>query len=147
MPLVEKGVIKNFIYDLDTAVRAGAKPTGNGQRGLGSLPSPSYNSVVIEAGEIPLAEMVRGIKYGLLVDQTLGAWAGNVRSGDFSGNVHLGIKIENGEMVGRVKDVMISGNVFEALRNIDAIEDKCHIRSGFCAPHILFSGLGVAARG
>lgn len=147
LPLVENGVIKNFIYDLDTAARAGVKPTGNGQRGLGSLPSPSYNLTAFTAGQSTLADMIGSIKYGLLVDQTIGAWAGNVRSGDFSGNVHLGIKIENGKMVGRVKDVMISGNVFEALRNVEATEDKCHMKFGIYAPHILFAGLSVASRG
>jgi len=41
--------------------------------------------------------------------------------GDFSGNVLLGFKIEKGEIVGRVKDTMISGNVYQLLKDITAI--------------------------
>lgn len=148
MPLVENGIVKNFIYDLVTAAKADAKPTGNGQRGLGSLPNPAYNGVVFQPGDTPLEDMIKGVEYGLLVDQTLGAWAGNVRSGDFSGNVHYGLKIENGELVGRVKDVMVAGNVFEGLKNIDTIENVSHrLAGGMWIPHILFSGLSVATRG
>lgn len=147
MPLVENGVVMNFIYDLATAAKAGAKPTGNGHRGLGSLPNPGYNSIVFQPGDTSLEDMIKGVKYGLLVDQTLGAWAGNVRSGEFSGNVHYGLKIENGELVGRVKDVMVAGNVFDALKNIEAIENISHRQSGGkWIPHILFSGLSVATR-
>ncbi|MEN6372709.1 MAG: TldD/PmbA family protein [Armatimonadota bacterium] len=147
MPLVENGVVKNFIYDLATAAKAGAKPTGNGQRGLGSLPNPGYNGMVIQAGDTSLEDMIKGVEYGLLVDQTLGAWAGNARGGDFSGNVHYGLKIENGELVGRVKDVMVAGNVFEGLKNIGTIENISHRQSGGrWIPHILFSGLSVATR-
>jgi PmbA protein len=148
LPLIENGVVKNFIYDLESAAKAGKKSTGNGHRGLSSMPSPGYNAIIIEAGDKSLEEMIKGIEYGLLVDQTLGAWSGNVRGGDISGNVHFGIKIEKGELVGRVKDVMVAGNVFEALKNITAIENKCHtLTGGMCIPHILFSGLSVAAQG
>ncbi|HPP75613.1 MAG TPA: TldD/PmbA family protein [Armatimonadota bacterium] len=147
MPLVEKGVVKNFIYDLESAAKAGKSPTGNGQRGLSSLPNPNYNAIIFEPGDASLEEMIKGVKYGLLIDQTLGAWSGNVRGGSISGNVHFGIKIENGELVGRVKDVMVSGNVFEAFKRIDAIENKCHpMHSGLCIPHILFSNLSIATQ-
>jgi PmbA protein len=149
LPLVEKGAVSNFIYDLDTAVRAGANPTGHGRRDLSSLPSPAYNGIIIEPGDVSIENMIRGVKNGLLVDQVMGAWSGNVRGGDFSGNVHYGIKIENGKMVGRVKDTMVTGNVFEALKNVEAIENRSHPLTGPLAalPHLLFPALSVSARG
>ncbi len=39
-PLIEKGVVKAFLYDLQTAALAGKKSTGSGNRGRGSLPYP-----------------------------------------------------------------------------------------------------------
>jgi len=145
MPLIEKGVVSNFIYDLDSAAKAGKQSTANGKRGLGSLPGPGYNSIVIEPGDTSLEDMIKGIKYGLLIDQTMGSWTGNIRSGQISGNVHYGIKIENGELVGRVKDVMIACNVFEALNNIQTMENQSHWQGNLHAPHILFSALNVAS--
>jgi PmbA protein len=62
-----------------------------------------------------LADMLAQIDKGLLVDQGMGTWAGNVVAGEFSGNVQLGYKLERGELVGRVKDAMVAGNVYTAL--------------------------------
>ena len=62
--------------------------------------------------------MVKSVKEGIVVEELMGAGQGNVMGGDFSGNVLLGYKIENGEIVGRVKDTIVSGNVHDALRGI-----------------------------
>ena len=51
----------------------------------------------------------------------MGATQGNILGGDFSGNVLLGYKIENGKIAGRVKDTMVFGNVYELLKDIAAI--------------------------
>jgi len=41
--------------------------------------------------------------------------------GDFSGNVLLGYKIENGEIVGRVKDTIVAGQRARGLNRLAAI--------------------------
>ena len=61
------------------------------------------------------------MKQGVLVEQLLGAGQGNELGGDFRANLSLGFLIEDGEIVGRVKNTMISGNVYEALNNVEAI--------------------------
>ena len=114
LPLIEKGVLRSFVYDLDTAGRAGAKPTGHGEE-------RRYTNLVISPGDVSYAEMLRGMKHGLLVHEFLGLGQGNPINGDFSINLGLGYRIENGEIVGRVKDVMLAGNAYDALRNITAI--------------------------
>ncbi|MCP4709346.1 MAG: TldD/PmbA family protein, partial [Planctomycetes bacterium] len=53
---------------------------------------------------------------GLVVEQLMGATQGNILGGDFSGNVLLGYRVENGKIVGRVKNTMVSGNVYELLK-------------------------------
>ncbi|MHB1005428.1 MAG: TldD/PmbA family protein [Chloroflexota bacterium] len=115
-PLIEEGAVRAFFYDLQTAGLAGTRSTGNGFRSLESLPGPSTTNVIMGDGDMPLAEMIADIKNGLIVYQTMGAWAGNLLAGDFSANIHLGFKIENGRLVGRVKDTMVAGNVYEALK-------------------------------
>jgi PmbA protein len=55
------------------------------------------------------------------VHQFLGLGQGNPINGEFSINVGLGYKIENGEIAGRVKDVMLAGNAYDALKNITAL--------------------------
>lgn len=112
--LIENGVAKNFLYDLDTAGRAGTQSTGHG---VGCNPI----QLVVSTGSTPYEDMIKSVKEGILVHQVMGLGQGNSISGEFSVNVHLGFKIENGEITGRVKDVMLAGNVYDALNDIAAI--------------------------
>ncbi|MFZ3151923.1 MAG: TldD/PmbA family protein [Anaerolineaceae bacterium] len=122
-PLIENGVLRNFIYDLDTAGRAGVQPSGHGS-------SRQLTNVVINPGNTPYETMLRSIEKGLLVHEFLGLGQGNPINGEFSLNVSLGYKIENGKVVGRVKDVMLAGNAFVALKNITAISQEREWVSG-----------------
>ena len=131
MPLVENGVLRNFIYDLDTAGRAGGHPTGHGT-------SRSLTNLVVSPGDTSFEEMVAGIEEGLLVHDYLGLGQGNPINGEFSVNVFLGYKIENGKVAGRVKDVMLAGNVYAALKDITAMSKEREWVSG---PWAWFSGL------
>jgi len=148
VPLVEKGEIKNFYYDLQTAGMAGVESTGNGLRaGLQSEPVPGISNLVMREGEVSFKEMIKDIKEGIVIDQVLGLGLGNIISGAFSNNVQLGYKIEKGKIVGRVKDVMIAGNAIEELKNIVALGDKSKWISGkYKFPHIYLKSLSVSAK-
>lgn len=139
-PLIEDGVARNFLYDLDTAGRAGTKSTGNG---VGCSPT----NIVIKKGDTPYEEMVKNTREGLLVHDVMGLGQGNPISGEFSVNVQLGYKIENGEIVGRVKDVMLAGNTYGAIKNINAIGDKAEWVSGsLLTPPVQIGKLSVVAK-
>jgi PmbA protein len=145
-PLITNGIVSSFLYDLQTAARAKTKSTGNGHR-QGGLPTSSPHAFVISPGSISFEDMVKGIDEGLIVEQLLGAGQGNMLGGDFSGNVLLGFKIEKGEIVGRVKDTMISGNVYQLLKNIAGIGSDSKWVSGFLnTPSICCSNVSVASR-
>ena len=145
--LVERGRLNAFYYDLQTAGRAGTQSTGNGLRSLSSLPAPSTRALRIAAGQAAYEEMLADIDEGLLVDQTMGAWAGNLLSGDFSGNVHLGFRVEKGRLVGRVKNAMVAGNVFRALQRLAGIGNRAYWLDGRAeVPHLYIPSLSVAAR-
>jgi PmbA protein len=146
-PLVEKGVVGSFLYDLQTAGMAGTASTGNGRRGGAGLPSPSPNAFVIAPGDATFDEMVGAIKEGLVVEQLMGASQGNILGGDFSGNVLLGFKIENGKIVGRVKDTMVSGNIYKMLRDIEVIGGEPKWVGGFLnTPPLFFPAVSVASK-
>jgi len=145
-PLIENGRVCNFYYDLQTAGMAGKVSTGNGFRALESLPAPTPTSFLIATGDASLEDMLADIKDGLLVDQTMGAWSGNLISGEFSGNVHLGYRIEGGRLVGRVKDTMVAGNIFQALRELAGIGGEAEWVENVYTPALYFKSLGVASK-
>jgi PmbA protein len=146
--LVERGVVANFLYDLQTAAIAGAKSTGSGNRARGGLPTPSLSALVIEEGNTLFEDMVRDIKEGLVIEMLIGAEQGNVLGGEFSGNVLLGYKVENGEIVGRVKDTMVSGNIYDALKGLVVIGSEAKwVGGSLKTPPIYLPSLSVATKG
>ena len=147
-PLINKGVVKGFLYDLQTAALAGKKSTGSGNRNRGGLPTPAPSALVVTPGKTAFDEMVSDIKEGLVVEQLMGAEQGNILGGDFSGNVLLGYKIENGKIAGRVKDTMVSGNVYQLLKDIAAIGSETRWVGGFLqTPPFYCKGLSVSSKG
>jgi PmbA protein len=145
--LIADGVLQGFVYDLKTAVQSGTEPTGNGARGLFNPPRPGFSNLVIEGGTTPLAEIIATIDEGLLVESPLGLGQGNVISGAFSNNLSLAFKIERGEIVGRVKDVGIAGNVYQDLCHIAAFSQESEwVYGGLRLPHILLSELNVVTK-
>jgi PmbA protein len=91
--------------------------------------------------------MVQDVKEGLVIEHLMGAAQGNILGGDFSGNVLLGYKVENGKIVGRVKDTMVSGNVYQVLKNIAALGSELKWVNGFLqTPHLYCPSLSVASK-
>ncbi len=54
--------------------------------------------------------------YALYLKGMLGFGQGNIASGDFSANISPGYLVRKGEIVGRVKDTMIAGNLLELMK-------------------------------
>jgi PmbA protein len=145
-PLIDQGVVTNFLYDLQTAALAKTRSTGSASRG-GGLPLPSPSTLVIAPGKVSFDEMVGDIKEGLVIEQLMGAEQGNILGGDFSGNVLLGYKVESGKIVGRVKNTMVSGNVYKLLKEISAIGSQPKWVGGVInTPPIYCPRLSVASK-
>jgi PmbA protein len=154
--LVEDGVVRQFLYDLKTAAQAGAQPTGNGfkmqgfgDRGFHLPPAISPTTRMVLPGDRNLGEMLRGLDEAILVEGVIGLGQGNVLSGEFSNNVSTGFLVRNGEMVGRVKNTMIAGNVYELLKDqLIGLSDRPEWVFGMLnTPAIAVDGVGVASQG
>ena len=154
-PLVESGVIKNFLYDLQTAGLAAAEPTGNGLKGglisggdFRSPPSISPTSLLIGRGDKTFGKMITKIDSGLVVDQVLGLGQGNPLSGEFSNNVSVAYRVESGEIVGKVKNTMIAGNVYDLLESgVEFGREAEWIGGGLRTPPITVDGVNVVQKG
>jgi PmbA protein len=144
--LIEKGVVRNFLYDLQTAGQAGQKSTGSGSRARGGLIMPAPSALVISPGYTAFADILAGIREGLVVEQLMGAEQGNVLGGDFSGNVLLGYKVEHGRIVGRVKNTMVSGNVYQALKEVVLGKEAKWVGGVVLTPAIFCPDLAVASK-
>jgi len=144
--LIERGRLRNLIYDLQTGGILGKSPTGNGLGGFASAPAPDFANLRLKAGETPYAQMIQSCERGLLVDGVLGAGQSNVLAGDFSVNLELGFLIEKGEIVGRVKNAMLAGNAFEAFRNVGRISRETEWHGDDEFPYVEFLGLVISGK-
>lgn len=145
--IVENGVLKNILLDLQTAGQLRMKPTGNGARNFSTQPQPGAANWCVEEGESRLKEILGGIKEGLMVDELLG-WSGNPLGGEFSGNVGLGYKIQNGKLTARVKNCIVSGNIYELFSRIGALScEREWIYGTMLCPYAFFENVSVAGKG
>ncbi len=146
-PLIDKGVASSFLYDLQTAAQAGAHTTGSASRSLATLPQPGPGVLVFSTGDASFEDMVSGVEEALVVERLLGAGQGNILGGGFNANVLLGYYVENGEIVGRAKDVMVSGNVYNVLNGVVSVGSESRWLRGFLsAPSLLCEGVAVTAK-
>jgi len=147
--LIEAGAVHGFLYDLQTAAEAGVKSTGSGHRvDARSQIRPGMSAFVLKPGPSTFQEMLSSVDKGLLVEELIGAGQGNLLAGDFGGNVLLGYKVEKGEIVGRVKDTMIAGNVMDALaRSVVVGSDARWVGGTLRTPSILCEGISVSSGG
>lgn len=147
LPLIDKGVVRSFVYDLETASRASARPTGHGQRATFGKPGISYSNLVIGAGTHDEASLLKEVGHGLVVDELIGVGQGNTSSGAFSHPVALAWRVDGGEFTGRVKGAAVAGNAFELLNRIKALgrDAKWHNGTRLIPPMVL-DDVNVARR-
>ena len=142
--LVRDGVLQRFLYDLDSAGLAGAEPTGNN----GCSP---YHAVV-SPGPRTSAELLASLEDGLyLTENLIGFGQSNILNGDFSCNVGVGYRVRNGEIVGRVKDTMLSGNLCDIMNGKVELSSDTHYDNGDpryhgVYPHAVVEGVTVSAK-
>ncbi len=133
--IVDKGVLKGFMYNTIVASRAGVKSTGNAsRRGFRSLPGIGAHSFYIAAGETPPEEIIKATPNGLLLKGVTG-YGINPVNGNFSGGVS-GFWIENGKILFPVKGLTIAGTAEEMLRGIDMLGNDLDLNRSFTAPTI-----------
>jgi len=146
-PLIEAGTPASFLYDLQTAALANTRSTGNGSRPGGGLPTPAPSAFIIKPGDTSFDDILADIKEGLVIEHLMGAGQGNILGGDFSGNVLLGYKVKNGKIIGRVKDTMVSGNVYHLLKEVKAIGNDSRWVGGFLSsPSLYCPSLSIAVK-
>ncbi|MDZ8183629.1 MAG: TldD/PmbA family protein [Nostoc sp. ChiSLP02] len=142
---IQNGTLENFYGDRTTGRQLNTHTTGNGFRpSLGSYPTPGLFNFLIQPGSASLQELIEQMDDGLIVDQMLGN--GGSISGDFSINVDLGYRVQNGRVIGRVKDTMVAGNVYTALKQVVTLGNDADWNGSCYTPSLIVEGLSTTGR-
>jgi len=149
--VIDKGVLKNFLYDSYTANKVGAESTGNASRaGLApyaSTPVLGASNFTFKRGSRTAEDLVGEVKEGLLVYGVQGAHSSNLESGEFSVVATPVWKIEDGNVAGAVRGVMLTGVVFDVLRNVSALGSNVRKLGQLVAPWIRVEAVRAVGRG
>ncbi len=129
--LIEDGVLIGRLHSRETAGKLGEAPTGNARcLSYHYPPIVRMTNTWIERGNTPVADLFGGIKEGVYARN----WLGGMTNGEmFTFSAGEAWMIRNGKIAEPVKDVTLSGNVFQTLADIEAIADDFYWdESGGC---------------
>lgn len=130
--LVEKGILKNYLYDRLSAMKEGAVSTANGRReSYQHIPIPRMTNTFITEGSTPAEEILRHTDSGLLVVK-MGGGQVNTVTGDFVFDVQEGYVIEKGMKGEPVRGATLTGNGLQVLQTIDLVGDDLGFSIGTC---------------
>jgi len=148
--VIDRGVLKHFLYDNYTANKAGAESTGNASRaGLApyaSTPVLEASNFTFKGGNKTPEELVGEVGEGLLVYGVQGAHSSNPESGEFSVVATPVWKIEDGNVAYAVREVMLTGVVFDVLRNVSALGNNVRKMGQLVAPWIRVENVRAVGR-
>lgn len=141
--VIEKGVLKKFLYNTHTARKDGVRSTGNAGGSTSSPPSVSATNFIIQPGRSSLDALVSEMENGIIISR----FSGNVNpvNGDFSGVVKGGRLVRNGEIKHTVKGVMMAGNVFDALRHLTGVSREQKAILDSILPYMRFDNASFTA--
>ncbi len=120
--LIDKGVLKEYMWDLVEARRVGrAGSTGNGRRqSFRHLPMPRMTNTFIDKGEHDPQEIIENTKKGIYIKQMAGGQA-DIAKGDFVFNATEAYLIEDGKLTAPVRGATVTGNGPTVLKQIDMV--------------------------
>lgn len=146
-PVIEKGVLKSFLYDNYAARKEGRESTGNASRaGYLSTPAVDTTNFHITPANKTADEMLSEVDDGLLVYYLQGAHSSNPISGEFSVVATPAWKIKNGELTHCSRGVMLAGNVFEVLKKISVVGGNERQMGSLVAPWIVVEDVRVIGK-
>ena len=133
--LIKDGILTNRLHSRETAAKMNEKPTGNARAiSYGSEPIVRMTNTYMESRDQTFEDMLAGVDDGIYAKGSLG---GQTNTEMFTFSAEEAYKIKDGKICEQVRDVVLTGNVFETLMNIDAIGND----------RVMFGGLGGCGKG
>ena len=130
--IVERGVLKAYLHNRDSAHQMGHEPLGNARAwSFSDEPLIRMRNTAILPGSSKLEEMIASIDDGYYFTKTSNGQAD--MTGEFMFGVTAGYEIKSGKLGKAVKDTTISGKAFDVLSSVAMVSDEMKWNfSGMC---------------
>jgi TldD protein len=126
--LIREGKLVGRLHSRETAAKMNEQPTGNARAiNYRYPPIVRMTNTYIEPGKTTFNEMIADIKEGIYAKN----WYGGMTSMEmFTFSAGEAYMIRNGKIAEAVRPIMLTGNVFNTLKNIDAIGNDLDMNQG-----------------
>jgi len=129
--LIEKGILKEYMWDLVECRRIGREAsTGNGRReSYRHMPMPRMTNTFIDQGEHDPQEIIESVKKGIYIKSMAGGQA-DIAAGDYVFNATVAYMIEDGKLTTPVRGATVFGNGPKTLMQIDMVGNDLALDPG-----------------
>jgi TldD protein len=126
--LIREGVLTGRLHSRETAAKMNENLSGNARAiSYRYPPIVRMTNTYIEAGRTAFKDMIADIKEGIYVKN----WYGGTTSMEmFTFSAGEAYMIHNGQIAEMLRPVVLTGNVFSTLKNIDAIGNDLDMNQG-----------------
>jgi PmbA protein len=145
--LIDKGVLKGFLFDTTTAKKANQTSTGNaGRASYKGVPEPEASNFFLDAGTLSPEAILKDVKSGIYVRHVMGLHTVDTISGDFSLGL-MGERIENGQRTHAVRGVTMAGNLLDLLQRVEAVGSDVIFSGSVGTPTLRIREISVGGEG
>jgi PmbA protein len=123
LEIVKQGVLQTYLYNLESAKKAGVKPTGSGSRGYSGKAGTGFSNYIVDKGDKTLDELLATYPKCLYVTKLEGGSGCSAISGEISIGAQ-GFLYENGKRVKPVDKITLSSNWFELINLIRGLSNE-----------------------
>ena len=129
--LVKDGKLISLLNSRETSSKLDMASSGNARSLISDQPIVRMSNTFLQPGNMEFDELFEDVEYGMYLKGSRGGQV-DTGKGIFQFNAAEGYLVENGEITTPIRDVSLSGNILETLKNIDAIGNDFKLSVGFC---------------
>ncbi len=117
--LIKDGILVGRLHSRETAAKMNEPLSGNARAVFFQHPPiVRMTNTYIDQGTVPFEDMIKDVKLGVYANRAIG---GETAMEMFTFSAAYGYMIRDGQVAELVRDVVLTGNVFDTLMNIDQI--------------------------
>lgn len=117
LEVIKDGILQSYLYNLESAKKAGVKPTGNGSRGYSGKAGTGFSNYIVDKGDKSVEELLSAYPKCLFVTKLEGGSGCSAISGEISIGAQ-GFWYEQGKRIKPVDKITLNSNYFDLLMAI-----------------------------
>jgi len=143
-PVIEKGILKNYLHTSYSANKMNEQNTMSATRSSYKNPpnDTSFTNIkIVGTPEKTLKNILKNVDDGIFIDFLYGI---DVLTGTISSAINYGTEIKNGELKNAVSGAMIGTNLLDVLKNIMEISKDTMNFGGSICPYLLVNDISIS---